>query len=136
MGFVSLREDIEEALLAANLVAERITQGKIPVQEADRLVEALLKRCKYIVSTMEEVKRLHSDLSHDTRNRIYTLRSERDEALNRVCELERERADENQKYEARLAMASRKIRSLKPLKSSRTKRTKKGNGATTPLRQR
>jgi hypothetical protein len=60
----------------------------------------LLKRCKYIVATMAEVKLLRSDLGSDTVNRIYALRTERDEALARIATLERE----NKELVARLKM--------------------------------
>lgn len=125
MGFVSLKEDIEEALFAANLLSERLTSNSIRTEHAERIVGGLLKRCKFIETTMNEIKLLHSDLSHDTRNRIYTLRSERDDALAKIIELELTLKTRQKEFEARISMAAKKIRSQKPLSKGKKRRMKK-----------
>ena len=108
MGFVSLREDIEEALTAAMIVTEKITSRSMPLDHAEKIVSALLKRCNYVKETMNEIKHLHSDLSIDTQNRIYSLRSEREDALAKICELETMLTEQKNGYEVRLNMAAKK----------------------------
>ncbi|MGH6870604.1 MAG: hypothetical protein ACREHE_03775 [Rhizomicrobium sp.] len=125
MGFVSLKEDIEEALLAASIMSERLRAGTTIISDIDKIVNALLKRCAYVQATMKDIQRLHSDLSHDTRNRIYTLRCERDEAVRRIAELEEALAVERRQGSARLRMASKKIREQKQQKPQpRSKKSK------------
>ena len=81
MSRASFLEDIEEARQAARLMAEKITTAALPLAEAEKVVGGLLKRCKYIEQTMTELAKLPTDLSAATRNRVYQLKIERDEAL-------------------------------------------------------
>ena len=130
MGFVSLQEDIEEALRLASLVADRLALGQMTPASADKIVDSVLKRCDYIKTTISEIKKLHSDLSRDTRNRIYTLRSERDDALKKVAELERALKNVSIARDMKKELAKSKIVIARPSNKHRRKkksRTPRGN---------
>ena len=90
MGYASLFEDSQDVKFQAFEITERLKLENIAANEAEKLVNGLLKRCKCIQDAMSDISSLHSDLSRDTRNRIYTLRIALEEARDKIESLEAE----------------------------------------------
>jgi hypothetical protein len=107
MSRVSYVEDIDRARHDAVTMAERIRTNAIPLAEAERQIKGLLKRCKYVIDTTAEIKRLHSDLSRETRNRIYSLKIELADAIEKLQERELAHKKEVAELQARLSVAIR-----------------------------
>lgn len=90
MGYASLFEDTQNVKFEAFTVAERLKVRDVAADKAEKLVGALLKRCKYVQDAKADISSLHSDLSKDTRNRIYSMRVAVEEANDRIKSLESE----------------------------------------------
>jgi hypothetical protein len=93
MGYVSLREDIDEAVRLANLAAEDLKSvnkaaNAAEVNRLEKIVEALRKRCSYIVMALEDAKKVSSRIPAEQVNPIYALRTELGKATDRVAHLE------------------------------------------------
>jgi glutamyl/glutaminyl-tRNA synthetase len=81
MGYVSLKEDVEEAVRLAVLAAQNLSSLSEAPSTADfhrleRMVDALLRRCGLIEHAMDDIKKAASEIGSDAGNHIYRMRTE------------------------------------------------------------